>query len=80
MGETMSENKRFKEQNLENHLNRIYDAKKGKVVFDEDVLGLLNDLNNENEQLKQQVKSKERLIEAYEQYINDLKEDGVLDD
>ena len=53
----------------------------------EDILNVLNSQENriwklkqENEQLKQQLKSKERLIGAYEQFINDLKEDGVLDD
>ena len=33
----------------------------------------------ENEHLKQKVESKQRVINAYEQYINDLKEDGVLE-
>ena len=33
-------------------------------------------LQKENEQLKQQVESKQRVINAYEQYITDLKEDG----
>ena len=46
----MTKNKRFEEQNPEYHLNRIYDAKKGKVIFDEDVVDLLNDFNDENEQ------------------------------
>lgn len=47
--------KRFKEQNLENHLNRIYDTTKGEVVFDEDIVDLLNTLHDENEQLKQTI-------------------------
>ena len=37
--------KRFKEQNLENHLNRIYDTTKGEVVFDENIVDLLNELH-----------------------------------
>jgi len=44
--------KRFKEQNLENHLNRIYDTTKGGVVFDEDIVDLLNELHEENQTLK----------------------------
>lgn len=48
-----TKNKRFEEQNPEYHLNRIYDSKNGKVIFDEDILDLLNDLNDENELLKQ---------------------------
>lgn len=38
------------------------------------------ELAKENEQLKKKVWSKERLIKSYEQFINDLKEDGVLDE
>ena len=59
----MTENKRFKEQNLENHLNRIYDAKKGKVVFDEDIVDLLNELHDENEQLQARIQYLERKIQ-----------------
>lgn len=51
-----TKNKRFEEQNPENHLNRIYDSKNGKVIFDEDILDLLNDLNDENERLKSEYK------------------------
>ena len=47
---------------------------------DESIVIMLMELTRESEQLKQQLKSKERLIGAYEQFINDLKEDGVLDD
>ena len=47
---------------------------------DDKIVELLNSLNDENEQLKKKVESKERLIKSYEQFINDLKEDGVLDD
>ena len=36
-------------------------------------------LQKENEQLKQQVESKQRVINAYEQYITDLKEDGEIE-
>ena len=51
----MSE-KRFEEQNLENHLNRIYDTKKGNVVFDEDIVDLLNELAEEKELWKRECK------------------------
>ena len=37
-------------------------------------------LSEENEQLKKEVESKERLIKAYDQWAYDLKNDGVLDD
>ena len=40
----------------------------------------IKELEKENEQLKKKLESKERLIKSYEQYLNDLKEDGVLDD
>ena len=51
-------------------------------VIDTNNLGyeVAKHLKEENEQLKKQLKSKERLIGAYEQFINDLKEDDVLDD
>ena len=39
----MNENKRYSEQNLENHLNKIYDNYKGKVIFDEEIVDLLNE-------------------------------------
>ena len=51
-----AKNKRFEEQNPEYHLNRIYDSKNGKVIFDEDILDLLNDFNDENERLKSEYK------------------------
>jgi len=38
----MNENKRYSEQNLENHLNRIYDNHECKVIFDEEIVDLLN--------------------------------------
>ena len=37
----------------------------------------INKLLNEQEE---RIKSKERVIKAYEDYIKTLKEDGVLDD
>ena len=48
------------------------------LSFDQTV-DLLNQLNDENEHLQKEVKSKQRVINAYEQYINDLKEDGVIE-
>lgn len=48
-------NKRFTEQNLENHFNRIYDNQNKKVVFDEDICDLLNTLYDENEELKKEL-------------------------
>lgn len=72
--------KRFEEQNLENHLNRIYDAKKGKVVFDEDIVDLLNGLAEENQQCKEynaklysnSMKSEKQLLKQ----IKELKEEN----
>lgn len=40
----------------------------------------LNELNDENQKLKKKLGIKQRLINAYENYIETLKEDGVLDD
>lgn len=40
----------------------------------------LNKLSDENKELKKKLESKQRLINAYENYIETLKEDGVLDD
>lgn len=37
-------------------------------------------LEKENKELKKKLEKKEKLIEAFEQYINDLREDGVLND
>ena len=48
----MSENKRYSEQNLENHLNRIYDNHECKVIFDEEIVGLLNSQDKEIKRLK----------------------------
>ena len=42
-------------------------------------IDFVEDICNENEQLKKEVESKQRVINAYEQYINDLKEDGVIE-
>lgn len=41
---------------------------------------LLNELHDENQKLKKKLESKQRLINAYENYIKTLKEDGVLND
>ncbi len=50
----------------------------------EDCLGKLEDenkeLKEENKQLKKEITSKQRVIEAYDDYVQTLKEDGVLDD
>ena len=48
----MTENKRYSEQNLENHLNRIYDNHEGKVIFDEEIVDLLNEQEEEIRRLK----------------------------
>ena len=51
-------------------------------IFKEDIKHsniIINKLNDENEQLKKEVESKQRVINAYEQYINDLKEDGMIE-
>ena len=41
---------------------------------------LLNEFDSENKELKKKIEKKEKLIKAFEQYINDLREDGVLND
>ena len=56
--------KRFKEQNLENHLNRIYDTTKGEVVFDEDIVDLLNALHDENEKLHHAIVETEKMVQS----------------
>ena len=48
----MTENKRYSEQNLENHLNRIYDNHECKVIFDEEIVDLLNEQDAEIKRLK----------------------------
>ena len=48
----MTENKRYSEQNLENHLNRIYDNHECKVIFDEEIVDLLNSQDKEIKRLK----------------------------
>ena len=40
----------------------------------------IKNLKKENEQLKKEITSKQRVIEAYDDYVQTLKEDGVLDD
>ena len=57
--------KRFKEQNLENHLNRIYDTTKGEVVFDENIVDLLNELHKKNIQLENKLKFLYELNKPY---------------
>ena len=44
------------------------------------IIDLLNELHEENKELKKKLESKQRLINAYDNYIKTLKEDGVLDD
>ena len=50
---SMTENKRYSEQNLENHLNRIFDNHECKVIFDEEIVDLLNEQDAEIERLKE---------------------------
>ena len=69
----MTKNKRFEEQNPEYHLNRIYDAKKGKVIFDEDVVDLLNDFNDEK-------KKKKKLLACSRKEANDYCEELMSKD
>ena len=69
----------FNDENerLKRHYNSL--SHNNGLLYDE-CTNKINVLKKENEQLKQKLRVKERLIGAYEQYINDLKEDGVLDD
>ena len=66
--------KRFVEQNLENHLNKVYDTKKGKVVFDSEVVELLNELNDENKQLKSRIKELRNDLIDHSALINMLED------
>ena len=45
-----------------------------------DIIHGYNTILEENEQLKQSLERKQRRIDAYEDYIKTLKEDGVLND
>ena len=51
----MTENKRYSEQNLENHLNRIYDNHECKVIFDEDIVNLLNEQDERINELEHEL-------------------------
>ena len=71
--------KRFKEQNLENHLNRIYDTTKGEVVFDEDIVDLLNALHDENDQLKISSTMYHNLFKEFQRQMQGVKSIYDLD-
>lgn len=49
-----------------------------KPYGNDEVVELLNELHDENQKLKKKLGIKQRLINAYENYIETLKEDGVL--
>ena len=55
----------------EGYIGSFYEN--GKSLTNKEVCDLLNEQDN-------RIKSKERVIKAYEDYIKTLKEDGVLDD
>ena len=48
--------------------------------INDELLELINKIAEENKQLKKKLEIKQRLINAYENYIETLKEDVVLDD
>lgn len=64
------------------HEERNYFERKKCEYWNEFNLAHLDNiqLRQENEQLKQSLARKQRRIDAYEDYINTLKEDGVLND
>ncbi len=47
---------RFEFQNQDKHLNIVYDNQKGGVIFNEDIVDLLNELYEENQDLKKILK------------------------
>jgi len=65
LNELHEENKKLKFQLKECREHKLYSRRK---------------LEEENNELKKKLKKKEKLIEAFEQYINDLREVGVLND
>ena len=54
--------KRFEFQNQDHHLNIVFDNQKGGVIFNEDIVDVLNHLNDENEQLKSELKNLRKLV------------------
>lgn len=48
-------------------------------VYVQRVLDELNNQDKRIKKLKKEVKSKQRIIDAYEQYVEDLKEDGDVE-
>ena len=48
--------KRFEFQNQDHHLNMVYDNEKGKVVFNEDIVDLLNEQYEEIVELREAMK------------------------
>lgn len=63
----MTENKRYSEQNLENHLNRIYDNHECKVIFDEEIVDLLNE---QEERIKELETEQNKVQEVLTDYFN----------
>ena len=65
-------------------LNELYEENKKLKQVNEmlqmDFAMTERNLIEENDQLKKEVESKERLIKAYDQWVYDLKNDGVLDE
>ena len=63
--------KRFIFQNQEQHLNKIYDIEKGRVVFDEDIVDLLNE---QHETIQSLISNSEKYRKLSIQFDNRNKE------
>lgn len=59
--------KRFEFQNQDHHLNIVFDNQKGGVIFNEDIVDVLNQLNDENEQLKSELQKLRKTVNK--QYV-----------
>ena len=64
--------KRFEFQNQDHHLNMVYDNKKGRVIFNEDIVECLNTLHEENHQLKKRLQDKDELLQKQLSVNNNL--------
>ena len=72
--ELVNELENPKKYHYEEHSDdTIHFYQDGEEILYEEVVDLLN-------KQEERIKSKERVIKAYEDYIKTLKEDGVLDD
>ena len=65
----MTENKRFKSSTYQDALSGVYDRKENLTV--NECCNLLNQLNDENEQLKEEIKAKDKIIELYYEMVKE---------